>query len=95
MNFIELWSISTVTFQKEPNVTNERFLIFGRKQRLNGDMEQLFRAISDLARGCDFGDLEVSIVCDVFMFNMKNEEVKKQLYMETIRLFYETISGKR
>ena len=37
-------------------------------------MEQFFGALSDLSCGCDFGPKEESIVGDLFIFNMRNEE---------------------
>ena len=77
MTFGELWTTSTDTFQKEPNVTNERFVFFGRKQRDNESMEKFFGALSDLTRGCTSGDPEASIVRDVFLFNSKNEQDKE------------------
>ena len=49
-------------------------------------MEHFFGALSNLTRGCDFGDREASIVCDVSVFNLKNKEAKKQLCMKTISL---------
>ena len=89
MTFIELWKLSTDKIQKEPNVTNKWFIIFGRKQRDNEGMKLFLEALSDLNRGCYFGDREESIVRDVLVFNIKTEEVKKQLCMETMG------SGKR
>ena len=66
------------TFQKELSVTNRRFTLFGRKQRDNRKMEQVFRESSDLE------DCKKLIVRDIFSFNVKNGEVKNQLCMETL-----------
>ena len=52
--------------------------------RDNEGMEQFFGALSDLTRGCDFGDREESLDSDVFILNMKNAELKKQWCMETM-----------
>ena len=81
MKFLEFWKTSTETFQKEPNVTNKRFVCFGHKQKDNESMEQFFGALSDLTSGSDLGDCEASIVRNLFIFIMENEEVKKQLCM--------------
>ena len=32
--------------------------------------------------GCDFGTTEESMLGDVFIFNMRNVEIRKQLYMD-------------
>ena len=48
-------------FYREPNVTNRSFILFGSEQRDNEGMEQFFRALSDLAKGCDFDPKEESI----------------------------------
>ena len=84
MIFVEMWKTSTDTFQKEPKVTNKSFKLFGRKKSDNEGMAQFCRALRDLTRASDFGDPEASIDRDVFIFNMKNEEIKKQLCMETM-----------
>ena len=48
------------------------------------DWSSFFGDPSDLARGCDFGSKEESIVRDVLIFNMKHEEVRKQLCTDTM-----------
>ena len=45
VTFLELWKTLTDTFQNEPNVTNERFVFIGRRQRDNESMEQFFGAL--------------------------------------------------
>ena len=55
---------------------NCRFNLFGIKQRENEGIEQFYGALSDLSRGCDFGPKEESLVWDVFIFNMRNEEFR-------------------
>ena len=69
---------------EEPNLTNCRFILFGLKQRENKGMEQFYCALSHLSRGCDFGPKEESIVLEVFIFNMQNKKIHKQLSMETL-----------
>ena len=48
------------------------------------DWSSFFGDPSDLARGCDFGSKEESIVRDVLLFIMKHEEVRKQLCTDTM-----------
>ena len=47
-------------------------------------MEQFFGALKELIQGCDFGSKEESIVRDVFILNMRNEEIRKQFCIETL-----------
>ena len=46
-------------------------------------MEQFFGILSDLFRAYDFGPKEESIIRDMFIFNMRNEEFRKQFCKET------------
>ena len=71
MTLIELWKTSTDTFQKEPNITNKKIFSSAKSNVIMGGLEQFFGALSDLNRGSDFEGREVSIVCDIFIFNKK------------------------
>ena len=82
MRFTELWKLAADAFQLELNFTNCRF-IWTKTARKRG-MEQCFGALSDLIRRCDFGPNEESIVRYVFIFNIGNGEIPKQLCMETL-----------
>ena len=61
-------------------------------------MENFFGEVSDLSRKGDFSPKEESIVRDVFIFNLRNEEFRKQLCMETLAqvdaLQFSKVSGR-
>ena len=47
----ELWKLATELFIGKINVTNRRFILFGRKQWENEGREHFYGALSDLSRG--------------------------------------------
>ena len=61
-------------------MTNRRFTLVWR----NWGKGQFFSALSDLTQGCDFETKEKSTVRDMFIYNMRNKEIKKQLYIDTL-----------
>ena len=70
-------------FVKEPNVTNPHSFLFGRKERENEGMEQFYGALSDLSRGVILIQRK-NQSSEVFIFNKRNVEIRKQLSMETL-----------
>ena len=67
-----------------PNAIIHRLTLFNQKQMKNQVMEQFFCLLKDLTRGHDFGVKEASIVRYAFVFNTKNDDVKKYQRMETL-----------
>ena len=42
INFTELWKLTVDAFMKEVNVMKRRFILFGRKQQENEEVEQVY-----------------------------------------------------
>ena len=56
-------------FQRERNVTHERGLFYGRKQRENETFEKFHAELSALAGRCDFANAAEN-VRDIFIMNI-------------------------
>ena len=63
-------------FKLEKNITYERVLLFSRSQRNGESLELFHNALSELAKTCDLGTLEESLVKDLFVAKMSNKELQ-------------------
>ena len=69
-------------FQRERNVTNERGLFYGRKQRENETFEKFHAELSALAGRCDFANAAEN-VRDIFIMNMRESDCQRELSRST------------
>ena len=69
-------------FQRERNVTHERGLFYGRKQRENETFEELHAELSALVGRCDFANAAEN-VCDIFIMNMRESDCQRKLSRST------------
>ena len=54
----------------------ERLLLFSREQKQNESLEFFYNSLSELAKTCDLGTLEASLVKDLFLAKMNNKEMQ-------------------
>ena len=69
-------------FQRERNVTHERGLFYGRKQRENETFEKFHAELSALAGRCDFANAAEN-VRDFFIMNMRESDCQRELSRST------------
>ena len=69
-------------FQRERNVTHERGLFYGRKQRENETFEKFQAELSALAGRCDFANAAEN-VRDIFIMNMRESDCQRELSRST------------
>ena len=69
-------------FQREWNVTHERGLFYGRKQRENETFEKFHAELSGLAGRCDFANAAEN-VRDIFIMNMRESDCQRELSRST------------
>ena len=69
-------------FQRERNVTHERGLFYGRKQRENETFEKFHAELSALAGGCDFANAAEN-VRDIFIMKMRESDCQRELSRST------------
>lgn len=60
-------------FKAEKNVTYERMMLFSRSQKQGETIESFHNALSHLAKTCELGALEQSLVKDLFVAKMANK----------------------
>ena len=69
-------------FKRERNVTHERGLFYGRKQRENETFEKFHAELSALAGRCDFANAAEN-VRDIFIMNMRVSDCQRELSRST------------
>ena len=65
-------------FQRERNVTHERGLFYGRKQKKNETFEKFIAELSALAGRCDFANAAEKVP-NLFLMNMRESDCQKDL----------------
>ena len=69
-------------FKAEKNVTYERMMLFSRSQKQGETMESFHNSLSHLAKTCELGNLEQSLVKDLFVAKMANKELQLKFCKE-------------
>ena len=82
INFAEFWELLKTTFTVTTDLTYERFKFFGRRQKENESLENFYEILSELAKNRKLGELESELVRDIFITNMRNVEIQKNLCIE-------------
>merc|ERR1711894_527622 len=69
-------------FKVELNITYERLQLFTSNPKQNEGMETFHNALAELAKTCDLGTLEQSLVKDLFVAKMSDKELQMKFIRE-------------
>ena len=72
------------TFIRIHNITFDRYLFLTRKQQKGEPIEKFYGHLKELSENCDLGEKGDTIIGDVFIANMQNEDIQKELLKETV-----------
>ena len=72
------------TFIRIHNITFDRYLCFTQKQQKRKPIEKFYGHLKELSENCDPGEKGDTIIRDVFIANMQNEDIQKELLKETV-----------
>ena len=79
----DLWESLDRVFTKQRNITFDRYTFLTRKQLKGEPVEKFYGCLRELSLNCDLGSHEESIIRDVFIANMQDGEIQKELLKET------------
>ena len=79
-----LWDILNKTFIRVHNITFDRYLFLTQKQQKGEPIEKFYGLLKELSENCDLGEKLITIIRDVFIANMQNEDIQKELLKETV-----------
>ena len=78
-----LWECLDEVFTKQRNITFDRYTFLSRKQMKGEPVEKFYGCLRELSLNCDLGSREESIIRDVFIANMQDGEIQRELLKET------------
>ena len=73
-----------IAFIRPRNITFDRYVFFSRKQKKGETVEQFYSILKELAENCDFENREEVIIRDIFITNMLNDDVQRELLRDTV-----------
>ena len=79
----DLWESLDQVFTKQRKITFDRYTFLTRKQLKGEPVEKFYGCLRDFSLICDMGSHEESIIWDVFIANMQDGEIQRELLKET------------
>ena len=79
----DLWESLVRVFTKQRNITFDRYTFLTRKQLKREPVEKFYGCLRELSLNCDLGSHEESVIRDVFIANMQDGEIQRELLLET------------
>ena len=80
---VELWNIMESTFIRQRNITFDRYMLLIIKQSQGELIEHFFGKLKEYSDKCDFGNQGDTLIRDLFIANMQDPEIQRQLLRET------------
>ena len=84
ISYKEFWKFLATVFVRKTNVTFERHKLLNRNQRDRESLEQFWGALAKIAKKCDIAAGEEEWIRDIFINNMKNYEIQRELLTQTL-----------
>ena len=81
---LKLWEMMEIAFIRPRNITFDRLVFFSRKQKKGETVEQFYSILKELAENCDFENREEAIIRDIFITNMLDDDIQRELLRDTV-----------
>ena len=81
---LKLWQMMEIAFIRPRNITFDRYVFFSRKQKKGETAEQFYSILKELAENCDFENREEVIIRDIFITNMLDDDIQRELLRDTV-----------
>ena len=81
---VELWNIMESTFICQRNITFDGYMLLTTKQSKGESIEHFFGKLKELSENCDLGNQEDTLIRDLFIANMQDPEIQRELLKETL-----------
>ena len=81
---LKLWEMTEIAFIRPRNFTFDRYEFFSRKQKKGETVEQCYSILKVLAENCNFENWEQVIVTDIFITNMLDDDIQRELLRDTV-----------
>ena len=84
LSALKLWEMMEIAFIRPRNITFDRYVFFSRKQKKRETVEQFYSFLIELAENCDFENCEEVIIKDIFITNMLDDDIQRELLRDTV-----------
>ena len=84
LSTLKLWEMMEIAFIRPRNITFDRYVFFSRKQKKGEIVEQFYSILKELAENCDFENREEVIIRDIFITNMLDDDIQRELLRDTV-----------
>ena len=81
---VELRNIMEATFIRQRNITFDRYMLLTTKQSNGESIEHFFGKLKELSKKCELGSQEDTLNKDLFIINMQDPEIQRELLRETL-----------
>ena len=81
---VALWNIMEATFIRQRNITFDRYLLLTTKQSKGESIGHFFGKLKELSENCELGSQEDTLIRDLFIANMPDPEIQRELLRETL-----------
>ena len=81
---LKLWEMMEIGFICPRNITFDRYVFFSRKQKKGETVEQFYSILKELAENCDFENREEVIIRDIFITNLLDDDIQRELLRDTV-----------
>ena len=83
---VEFWKIVEEAFIRPRKITFDRHVFLITKQLRGETVEHFYGKLKELAENCDFENKEEALIRDVFITNLMDPEIQKELLKQTVEL---------
>ena len=84
LSTLKLWDMMKIAFIRPRNITFDRYVFFSRKQKKGETLEQFYSILKELAENCDFEIREEVIIRDIFITNMLDDDIQREVLRDTV-----------
>ena len=81
---MKLWEMLEIAFIWPRNNSFDRYGFFSRKQKKGETGEHFYRVLRELAENCDFQNRDEAIIRDIFITNMLDDDIQRELLRDTV-----------
>ena len=80
---VDFWKMVEEAFIRPHNITFDRHVFLITKQLRGETVEHFYGKLKELAENCDFENKEETLIRDVFITNLMDPEIQKELLKQT------------
>ena len=81
---VDFWKIVEEAFIRPRNITFDRHVFLITKQLRRETVEHFYGKLNELAENCEFENKEETLIRDVFITNLMDPEIRKELLKQTV-----------